>query len=94
MPGFFLISNKCYVCQHGFYFLNDESHSTNSGGEVNLASYYIRILLGLYYKQLPSVLAASTKGSLREYIRFEWGFEKLYDKTSVRIAESSVKAYP
>lgn len=88
MPGFFSISNKCYVCQHGLYFLNNKPHSTNSGGEVNLASYYTIILLGLYYyyKQLPSVLAALTKGSLWEYIRFEWGFEKLYDKTSVRIA--------
>jgi hypothetical protein len=91
MPGFFSISNKCYVCQHGFYFLNNKPYSTNSGGEVNLASYYTKILLGLYYKQLPSVLAALTKGSLREYIRFEWGFEKLYDKTWVRIAEGSVK---
>lgn len=46
MPGFFSISNKCYVCQHGFYFLNNKPHSTNSGGEVNLASYYTIILLG------------------------------------------------
>lgn len=57
--------------------------------EVDLASCYTAILLGLYYQQLPSVLVASTKGSLWGYIRLEFvklGFEKSYDKTSIQMA--------